>query len=383
MKNKDKQKVSKKKRPSKPIRVLHYIGSLNIGGSQTMIMNVYRNIDRKKIQFDFIIDRKNEKHFAKEIESLGGKVYALDEFFNGRNYFRFKRQWVDFFRTHPEYKIIHCHVRSVASIVLKIAKKNGLKTICHSHNTSNGTGFKSIIKKRLQSRISKHCDFFVACSEESAKWLYGEKITERSNFQVLNNATDPNEFMFNNNTRQSVRRALGLKDEFVLGQVGRIEPVKNQSFSVEVLKDLLGIGNFHLLIIGTGSKKDDVMRLAHSYNIDRHITILEDRRDVNNLLQAMDCFIMPSLFEGVPMALIEAQFNGLPCVVSDNVSKDAVISRLITFLPLEKRKWIKTLSLLYAKKTRGVSLLPSSEDFSITNTIPKWESLYCKLWGAN
>ncbi len=312
---------------NKPIRILHYIGSLNIGGSQMMIMNVYRNIDRKKIQFDFLIDRKNEKYFAKEIKSLGGRVYVFDEYFNGKNYFKFKRQWADFFKSHPEYIIIHCHVRSVASIVLKIAKRNGLKTICHSHSTSNGKGVKVVAKRFFQRRIKDYSDYCFACSEESAKWLYGEEIAKSDKCVIVKNAIDASKYSFNKDTRMRVRKNLGVDDKIVLGQVGRIEAVKNYGFSLDLLKRLLDQNNrYHLLIVGTGSLKGDILKKAEALNIKKCITILENRNDVNEIMQAMDIFIMPSLWEGLPVALVEAQAASLPCVISDNIT-DGIIDR--------------------------------------------------------
>lgn len=306
-----------------PIRVLQYIGSLEAGGSQSMIMNIYRNIDRSKVQFDFAVDRKGKDNlfYKDEIESLGGKIYIFDEYFKGYNYFAFKKQWKEFFRKHPEYKIIHCHVRSVASIVLKIAKQNGLVTICHSHSTSNGKGIKAVAKKMLQSRIHKYCDYYFACSEESARWLYGENMTKSDKCIILNNAIDTSKYTFDEKVRARARKELGLEDKKVLGQIGRIEKVKNYDFSIELLSRLLKEDDkYFLLIVGAGSLENIIMKKARKLGVDKKMMILKNRSDVPELLQAMDVFIMPSLYEGLPVSLVEAQASGLPCVISNNIS---------------------------------------------------------------
>lgn len=365
-----------------PIRVLHYIGSLNPGGSQSMVMNIYRNIDRNKIQFDFVVDRKDDLLYKKEIESLGGKVYVFDEYFKGYNYLRFTKQWKQLFKKHPEYKIIHCHVRSVASIVLKIAKRNGLRTICHSHNTSNGRGLKAIVKKILQGKIKKHCDYYFACSEESAKWLYGDEILKNDNCLIVNNAIDTSKYIFNEGVRNRLRKNLKLEDKIVLGQVGRIEMVKNYDFSLNLLRELLLDDNrYYLLIVGTGPMKDEIIKKAKELRIDKNIMILEKRNDVNELMQAMDIFIMPSLYEGLPFALVEAQAASLPCVISNNI-KDGIIDEKIVV----KRniKYIEEWKKEIINKTQGISrkdnsIIISKSGFGIEENVRKISDFYCDL----
>lgn len=339
------------------IRILQYIGSLETGGSQSMIMNYYRNIDRSKIQFDFVVDRsgKDDLFYKDEIESLGGKVYVFDEYFKGYNYFRFAKQWKTFFKNHSEYKIIHCHVRSVASIVLRIAKEFKLKTICHSHNTSNGSGVKAIVKKILQGRIKNSCDYFFACSKESARWLYGNNIAESDKCMIINNAIESKRYKFNSKTRERVRDELGLGNKIILGQVGRIETVKNYGFTLMLLKMLLkNDAKYHLLVVGTGSLKERFIEEARHLDIYSNITILENRSDVPDLLQAMDVFVMPSLYEGLPVSLVEAQAAGLPCVVSNNVKDGILINDSVKKISLDDiEEWEKTIN-NYVFLTRGM-----------------------------
>lgn len=327
---------------NKPIRVLQYIGSLNIGGSQSMIMEMYRKIDKSKIQFDFIIDRNNETFYEEEILNMGGKVYKLDYYFKGWNYYQFKKEWKKFFNEHKEYKIIHCHVRSVAAIVLKIAKKFEITTICHSHSTSNGHGIKSYIKRKLQKKIIKYADYLFACSEDSAKWLYGEHSLESKKCMIINNAIDTNKYIYDELVRNKKRTEFRINNKIVLGQVGRIEEVKNYFFTIELLKELININNnYYLIIVGTGSLKKQLLNQINKYNLNDNVLLLENRNDVNELMQAMDIFIMPSLWEGLPLSLIEAQAADLPCVISNNISAGLLDKRLIRKLSLDDlNSWI-------------------------------------------
>ena len=157
----------------KKIRILHVLGSLNMGGAETLIMNLYRNIDRDKIQFDFVVHTNKIGLYEDEIKELGGKIYRIQRY-KGINHFSYKKEWNNFFEEHKEYKIIHGHMRSTASIYLKIAKKYGRITIAHSHNTSNGHGFSSLVKKILQYNIRNVSDYFMGCSYEANKRLFGK-----------------------------------------------------------------------------------------------------------------------------------------------------------------------------------------------------------------
>jgi glycosyltransferase involved in cell wall biosynthesis len=312
---------------------------------------------------------------------LGGRVYVFDEYFNGKNYFKFKRQWADFFKSHPEYIIIHCHVRSVASIVLKIAKRNGLKTICHSHSTSNGKGVKVVAKRFFQRRIKDYSDYCFACSEESAKWLYGEEIAKSDKCVIVKNAIDASKYSFNKDTRMRVRKNLGVDDKIVLGQVGRIEAVKNYGFSLDLLKRLLDQNNrYHLLIVGTGSLKGDILKKAEALNIKKCITILENRNDVNEIMQAMDVFLLPSEHEGLPYVVIEAQTAGLKCVVSDVITDEVDVSGNVHFLSLDCGVEVWAENLINCLKNpvsdrRKMADFMAATDFNIENEAKRLEKI--------
>lgn len=355
------------------IRILHYIGSLNIGGSQAMLMGIYRNIDRDKIQFDFVVDKENELFFAKEIEKMGGKIYAVPQY-KGYNHLLYIKAWNKIFSEHPEYRVIHSHVRSTASIVLKIAKKYNLITIAHSHSTSNGKGLKSVIKRIFQKSIPKYADYLFACSKESAIWLYGEKNAKSDRCIIINNAIDASKFIYDEKIREDKRKELGLENKIVIGQVGRLEYVKNHFFTLQVLKKCIEVNpNYVLLIVGDGSLKDKIIEEIEKMGLTNNVIILSNRSDVNELLQAIDLFIMPSIYEGLPLTLVEAQTASLPCVVSDTITDGFLISKLVYKLNLNDSEevWVETINKnINTKRTNNFDEI-SKLGFDIKNNA-KW-----------
>ena len=215
------------------IRVLHNIGNLNYGGSQALVMSIYRQIDRSKVQFDFITTVDKSGGFYDEAKLLGANIFVCPNY-EGKNHKIFCAWWDDFFKEHKEFKIIHGHVRSTASIYLKIAKRHGLVTIAHSHNTSNGTGKSAFIKNLLQVPIRYIADWCFACSDEAGQWLFGKKIINKSKYVLLSNAIDGNRFQYSQETRNKMRRQLGLEEKIIIGHNGRFVPQKNHFFLIDV-----------------------------------------------------------------------------------------------------------------------------------------------------
>lgn len=384
MPSKKKKELNNKKKvatgSSQPIRVLHYIGSLDIGGSQTMVLNIYHNIDRSKVQFDFVVDKKNELFFKEEIESLGGRVFIFDKSFNGFNYALFTRQWKNFFKDHPEYKLLHCHVRSVASIVLRIAKKSGLRTICHSHNTSNGSGIKSVVKKFLQSRIKS--DYYFACSKEAAEWLYGHRIASSRNCFVINNAIEVDKYRFSQNSRDEIRRKYAIDDDsFLVGHVGRFEKQKNHDFIFELIKNC-DDERIKFMLCGDGSLKLSFQNRIKMEGLSDRVFYVAGTDEINKYYSAFDYFILPSLYEGLGMVLIEAQYCGLNCLVSPNVPDEARISDNYKVEELSVSKWERKIKC--KEKVLGrdkVKLFRGAERYDVKKNAKTLEEFYIDCIG--
>lgn len=320
---------------NKPIRVLQVFARMDRGGAETMIMNLYRSIDRNKVQFDFIVHTQDKCVFDDEIRDLGGNIYAVPKY-TGKNHFEYVKSWKQLFKEHPEHKIIHGHVRSTASIYLTIAKKSNLLTIGHSHSTSNSVGVSSIVKFLLQLRIRKVGDYLFACGEEAGKWLYGKSVIDQPNFFILNNGINPNEYRFDAQIRNKIRMKYNLKNKFVIGHVGRFSEEKNHEFIIDVFNEVYKLNNDSiLLLIGEGHLKRGIESKVNKLGLNHNIMFLGLQSNVNELLQGMDVYFMPSKFEGLPVTMIEAQASGIHSIISDSITSEVMITDLVKFLSLD------------------------------------------------
>lgn len=364
------------------IRVLHMIGSLNIGGSQAMIMSLYRKINRNKVQFDFIIDHPDQIFFAKEVKSLGGKIYFMPTF-KGKNILQIKKAWELFFKEHPEYKILHIHIRSYASIFIPIAKKYNVVTIIHSHSTSNGKGLSAIIKNIMQYPLRFQADYFMACSDKAGKWLFGTKVLLDKKYMIVPNAIDSNKFSFSLDIRNKIRKKLNVSNAFIVGHVGRMAEPKNHIFLIEVfIKILQKRKDAILLLIGDGELRTKIEKIIQKNEISEKVIILGDRSNVHEYYQAMDIFLFPSLWEGLGIATIEAQASGLPCIISDMVPHEVKIcTDLVKFVSLEKgaKYWANIALNSIIKNRIGRAEDISHAGYDIFYNADKLQNFYVRL----
>lgn len=313
------------------IRILQCVNDMHRAGLETMLMNYYRNTDKSKVQFDFLTHRPNPSDYDEEILSLGGRVYYAPRLYpqNYPEYFKWTRQ---FFYEHPEYKIVHSHIDSMSYLPLLAAKRSGVPyRIAHSHNTSIDMDYKYPLKQYFRHKITSVANIYLACGEEAGKYLFG-----RNAFKVIPNAVEAKSFYFNKCIRDKIRNQLGISCErFVIGHVGRFTHQKNHKFLLEVFKSVLSKRpDAVLLLIGTGEKVDEVNYLIRKYNLTKNVMMLGNRADVDELYQAMDVFVLPSLYEGIPVVGIEAQFSGLPCIFSDRVPLETKFTSTCDFLSL-------------------------------------------------
>ena len=352
-----------------PLRVLQMTASLYNGGSQTMIMNLYKNIDRTRIQFDFIVDHPEYDYYKETIEQLGGKIYTMP-LFNGKNVKEVKKAWDDFFTNHPEYKIFHSHARSYASIYLPIARKHNVKTIIHSHNTSNGKGISSIVKSITQFPLRYQSDYYFGCSRDAGRWLFGNRVVESDHFFVLNNAIDAEQFRYSKETRNQYRKEFELDEKEAFIQVGSLSDQKNHKFSIEVFAKLCKEKpDCRLYIVGVGEHGEDIRKQIKDYGLENNVFLLGRRNDVNGLLQMADCYIMPSIYEGLSVAAIEAQASGIHCFLSDVVSKDVCVTDVCEFLPLDVDAWVSALKGKFERKDTYQQIVDAGYDIHDT---AKW-----------
>lgn len=325
------------------IRVLQVLDGLGIGGAETMIMNIYRAVDKNKVQFDFIIHESELQHFENEAKSYGSIIYRFPSP-RENNIFYIKKYWNVFFEKHPEYRILHSHIRSFATIFIPVAKKHGVVTIVHSHSTSNGNNFVGILKNIMQFPLRFQADYLFACSIASGIWLFGKKSIEKSNFYIIKNAVDASKYQFNKETRLKYRKNLGVENCRTYIHIGRFHESKNHEFLIKIFAEWIkNHPNDKLLLVGDGELKDKIVSEIYSLNLNNNIIALGARIDIANLLQAADCFIFPSKWEGLPVSVIEAQASGIPCLISDKITNEVFITQQAIAVPIDNgiKPWIE------------------------------------------
>ena len=355
------------------MRILHMIGKLEMGGSQTMVMALYRAIDRSKVQFDFITDCDAQGIFEDEIRQLGGRIFQLPKF-NGRNYTQVRSAWDVFFSDHPEYRVLHSHVRSYASIYLPVAKAHGVKTIIHSHNTSNGHGLAAVGKKILQYPLRFQADYYFACSELAGRWLFGKRVLESDRYYMVRNAVDLKRFAYRPSVRGKIRRELEIDENTLLiGHVGRMNPQKNHVFLIDCFRRIVDQQkNAKLVLLGDGELHEEIAEQIRCLGLENRVLMLGVKGNPEDYFSAMDCLLLPSLHEGLPVVIVEAQANGLPCYVSDTVTKEVQLSELVHYLPISQGEgpWV-TAVLECGKQHEDVTDQIKSSGFSVEESA-KW-----------
>lgn len=364
------------------INILHVVGTLNRGGAETLLLNLYKATNRSRIHFDFVVHSDFVGEYEKEFTAMGSQIYRISPF-KGTNLFDYCKQWDDFFSRGKKYDIVHGHVRSTSSIYLLIAKKHGLITIAHSHNVSNGKSISSVIKYFFQLPIRYVADYFFACSIEAGKWLFGQKICQGNNFFLLRNGIDVSLFRYSNDVRIQARIDLNITNNFVIGHVGRFELQKNHKFLIDIFYEIYKIkSNAKLLLIGTGPLLPQMQKYVTEKSLEDSVIFLGSRSDVANLMQAMDVFIFPSLYEGLGIALIEAQSAGLPCIVTDTLPREVFTTSLITPVSLQSSPsmWARQALKKYNSVIRGDMYREICQSgYNIQETAQWLEDFYIKI----
>ena len=341
-----------KENKKEPIKVLQAIFSFYHGGAQAMIVNLHKAMDPDRIHFDYIVDHSEYDGLLPTVQELGSRVYYVPAF-NGHNVLEIRKNWDTFFNEHPEYKIMHCHIRSYASLFIPIAKKHGVTVIEHSHNTSNGSGIRSVVSSILQYPLRYQADYCFSCSKEAGQWLYGKDIINKKNFYVINNAIDTNRFVYSESIREEYRKQFSIpKETKVYIQVGRMDKQKNYLFTIALFaKHLKKHPNDFLFLVGDGEMKGEIEDAIKKAGIDEKVICLSKRNDVNCLLQMADCFLMPSLWEGLSVAGVEAQASDITCLMSDRVDRNVNISGKCRFIPLDEERWLEEMENVASKRT--------------------------------
>ena len=320
------------------VRVLQIIDCMGTGGIQSFLMNIYRAIDREKIQFDFLVHRFFDNEYEKEIRELGGRIFQVPtrRLGIGKN-----RKALDkFFANNHDYCAVHMHTSSLTYITpLVYAKKHGIaKRIIHSHNTKeSGSAIHTVLHAVNMLKIGKVATDYYACSDLAADWFYGKNTKLRKKSEIIPNAIDLSRFEYNVAIREEYLEKYELKNKLVIGHVGRFNKAKNHGFLIDVFNEFLKTHrNAVLLLVGDGATRTEIEEYVKSLGIEESVVFLGNSSDVSNIAQTFDLFILPSLHEGFPVTMVEAQAQGLQCLVSDTITKTANITGNVSFLPLDE-----------------------------------------------
>lgn len=365
------------------IRVLQSVSFLHRAGLETMLMNYYRHINRENVQFDFLINKDIEGAYEEEAKELGARMFRTPGF-NPVKYFKYKRYMLELFNNHPEIKIVHGH-NDLEYIPLKWAKHAGIKVrIAHSHNTKIDKGLKYPIKLYCKNHIKKVANHYWGCSLAAIEFYYGKNVVKDGNYFFLKNAIELPKFKFNPEVRDRIRKEYNLEGKTVIGHVGRFTYQKNHGMLLDIFY------NYHkknpdsvLLLIGDGSLKQKIVDEAWSLGIMDSVIIISSIPNVNEFYQAMDAFVMPSWYEGLPVVGIEAQAAGLPCIFSDVVTKETQVSSCAQFYPLEKspQEWADFIDELVKEHERkDTSEELTTAGYNIEIEAAKLETMYMKMY---
>lgn len=329
---------------NKPIRVLHVLGTVDLGGAESRIMDLYRNIDRRQVQFDFAVHTNVQGFFEQEIKQLGGNIYHFPRF-KVYNIVHYIKAWKSFFHAHKEIKAVHGHMTSTASLYLRVAKKQGIN-LCIAHARSAGVdqGIKGIFTKVLRRNLSRYSDYCFACSSEAGLAVFGTRSEKK--IHIIPNAIEALKYDYKSDVRDRVREELHITDAFVVGHVGRFHFAKNHKFIIQIFAECLRREqNCVLLLLGDGPLREEINKMTTDFNINDKVMFLGNKVNVEDYYQAMDCLLFPSFFEGLPGTLIEAQTSGLPCVISDKITKESILNFNISVLSLHQdiQEWVNAL----------------------------------------
>ena len=319
---------------AEPVRVLYvHGGKLNYGGTEAYMMNYYRHFDHSRLQIDFAVHGFERGVYEDEIEALGGRVFYVPV--KSQDYSGNKRALREIFRSGA-YQAVHSHMDAMNAVVLKQAMECGVPVrISHSHNTQHQTQnrLKLLLNDFEKKRIPRYATDLFACSDAAGKWLYGD-----ASFTVLHNAIDAQQYRFDPELRKRMRSSLGLEGLFVVGHVGRFHFQKNHALLLEIFHCLhQAHPQSVLLLVGDGTLRPELEAKIEELGIKDNVVLAGNRADVSALLQAMDVFLFPSLFEGLGIALLEAQCAGLPCIASDAVPAEANITETVQYFALEQQ----------------------------------------------
>lgn len=362
------------------IRVLQVVNQMNRAGLESRLMDIYRHLDRTKVQFDFYTFRKEAGQFDNEIISLGGNVYYSQPLAIN-NIYRNRKEFKKFLQQHPDYRIVHAHMNAWCGILLKVAKEAGVPIrIAHSRTALDQIVLKNIVKNMIKLSVNRHATHRFAVSQKSGIWLYGKRAGKNGLVEVWPNAIESAKFRYDPVLRQKTRKALNVTDNFVLMHVGNCRFEKNHQFLLKIFASVKQKDVSAKLILVGGGDWEEIRKKSQQMGVADSVIYTGSRPDVDCLLQAGDVFVFPSLYEGMPGAVLEAQAAGLPCIISDRITDEVCITPLVEQSPLSLSAGEWAEKVLAAREiTREVTeQYFIASGFDINNLVEKLTDFYLK-----
>lgn len=363
-----------------PIRILQLFTILNRGGAETNVMNYYRKLDKSKFQFDFAVHREEKGAYEDEIQVLGGKIFRFSNIhpFQLENY---KRQIVQFFDEN-QYSIIHGQCSELGYFFYKEAHKRGVPIIiAHGHNSKSKVDLKFPFRWFWKKNMMRYVNTYFSCGEEASVWLFGKEKAKEA--FTMTNAIDSKLFAYNLQSAQQIKKELNASETRNYIHVGRFTIQKNHEFLIEVFALLLQKNQKQkLFLVGEGELKAKIQEQVSVLGIEEKVIFLGSRNDVNALLQAMDVFLFPSLFEGLPVSLVEAQAAGVHCVISDGIPKEAIlIPENVTVIALKESaiQWADKINCLDKIDKNDVTPIIKAKGYDIEANVRILEAKYTEL----
>lgn len=366
---------------NEPIRIAQIIGKWVGGGVEAVVMNYYRHIDHKKIQFDFICDDDSTNIPYEEIEKLGGKVILIPPYQKVIKYHKELKKVLK----EGNYKIVHSHINTLSVFSLWAAKSAKVPIrIAHSHSTTNKKEKKKNLLKQVLKPFSKrYATNYMCCSELAGRWLFGDKEYDKGNVYLLNNAIDLDKFKYDDKVRIFKRKELGINDNtLVIGHIGRFVEQKNHRFLIDIFNEIHKKNKDSILLLaGQGPLMDEMKEKVKSLGLEQSVRFLGQRKDANELYQAFDLFLLPSLYEGLPVVGVEAQASGNLCYLSNDMTKETKVLDSTVFMSLDNtaEEWADNiLKDVKTYKKHDTKEEVSKYGFNIEKEVERLEKKYFK-----
>lgn len=365
------------------LKVLQVVGQLTLGGQEMMVINFYRHINKEKLDFDFLVYGDKIGELEDEAKKIGGRVIHTPSL-KDVGYFKFVKNIKREISENGPYEAIHCHTSFNSGLIIKIAKEMNIPVrITHSHTTKPGKNITYLFRqysKLMRRLILKNSTHLLACGDEAGEYLYGEEEFKRYG-KVLKNGIDLRKCWFNNDIRSKYREEFNINSKLVIGHVGRLSIEKNHKFLLEIFKSIHKLDNTAILVIvGDGQLKYELKKLVKEYGLDNNVIFTGKRRDICEIMQMMDIFIFPSIYEGLPVSIVEAQASGLPCIVSSNVTEQIKLTDLVEFISLDKspEEWAEVVINREYSERREFSKGMIKSGYDIKTICEELEKIYCE-----